>query len=218
VTCVVQVLSTKGGVGKSTTAVVLADALAQDGKAVHLVDAGEQGTSARWMARWDAEREVRPRLRSPAVTYANVPWRQLAAQLDALRRGGAYEVVVVDTPGGAEESDWAARLSALEQADVGLLVLRAAKADLDEMGRALKRLAAHARDTQLATKLGVLLTQGRSALLVDEIRAALETAGAVVLETVVPASSTWERRYGEPPVAEMTAVGRNVAAELGLLD
>lgn len=82
---VITVANLKGGSGKTTTSVFLAQALSDAGLSVLLVDADPQGSSLRWAegAGWD-------------IPTVGLPVRNLHTQLAGL--AGERDVVIIDTP------------------------------------------------------------------------------------------------------------------------
>jgi len=90
---IVVVAGLKGGVGKTTTSVYLS-ALASGGRrAVTLIDADPQASSADWLEASDDEALAK-------VTLAEAPTERLLVK--ALSRLEGDDVVIVDTPAGNE--------------------------------------------------------------------------------------------------------------------
>ncbi len=84
---VISLLNQKGGVGKTTLAIHLADLMAREGKRVLLVDADPQGSALDWAA-------LRPgKSRFPVV---GLPKPSLHRELPGLSRG--FDRVVIDGP------------------------------------------------------------------------------------------------------------------------
>ena len=81
----ISVVHTKGGVGKTTSAVFLATAAAQFGRRVALADADPQGSASEWAADAAASGDALPFPMSPASRPLAVP---------------AADVVIIDTPPG----------------------------------------------------------------------------------------------------------------------
>jgi chromosome partitioning protein len=86
----VVVMSLKGGVGKTTTAVYLAAVAARGRRAVKVVDADPQGSAAVWL-------EERP---IDGVDFLEAPSERLLRK--ALGANNDGEVVIVDTPPASE--------------------------------------------------------------------------------------------------------------------
>jgi chromosome partitioning protein len=101
----------KGGVGKTTTAVYLAALAAGDGRAVTLVDADPQASSAEWVE--EATDDVLGK-----VDVVEAPTERLLGK--ALGRLGPDAVAVIDTPPAHERL----LAKALERADVAVVPTR----------------------------------------------------------------------------------------------
>jgi chromosome partitioning protein len=83
----ISFLNQKGGVGKTTLAVHVADALARRKMRVLLVDADPQGSALDWAA---------SRQGDPMFPVAGLPRASIHKELPALARG--YETVIIDGP------------------------------------------------------------------------------------------------------------------------
>jgi chromosome partitioning protein len=84
---IISLLNQKGGVGKTTLAIHLADALARRGHRVLLIDADPQGSALDWAA---------ARKGQPVFAVAGLPRPSIHKELPALAKG--YEYVLIDGP------------------------------------------------------------------------------------------------------------------------
>lgn len=84
---IVSFLNQKGGVGKTTLAVHVADALARRDRRVMLVDADPQGSALDWAA---------SRKSAPLFPVAGMPKASIHKELPALSKG--YEIILIDGP------------------------------------------------------------------------------------------------------------------------
>jgi len=123
---IIGLLNQKGGVGKTTLAVHIADALARRKKKVLLVDADPQGSALDWAA---------SRSSDPLFPVAGLPRPSIHKELPALAQG--YEHVLIDGPPRVYE---VAR-SAIMASDVVLIPVQPSPYDVwaavgrDEGGR-----------------------------------------------------------------------------------
>ena len=83
----IGLLNQKGGVGKTTLAVHIADALARRKKKVLLVDADPQGSALDWAASREGE---------PLFPVAGLPKASIHKELPSLAKG--YDMVIIDGP------------------------------------------------------------------------------------------------------------------------
>ncbi len=84
---IVSFLNQKGGVGKTTLAIHVADALSRRNKRVLLVDADPQGSALDWAA---------ARQKAPLFPVAGLPRASIHKELPTLAHG--YDVVIIDGP------------------------------------------------------------------------------------------------------------------------
>jgi chromosome partitioning protein len=91
---IITCASSKGGVGKSTTAACLAGAFAKSGETVHLIDLDSNRTLSRWMS----DATTRPR----AITVSTPDPEQLSDHLKKLNIDNGPDVVIIDIAGTYE--------------------------------------------------------------------------------------------------------------------
>jgi chromosome partitioning protein len=84
---ILGLLNQKGGVGKTTLAVNIADVLSRRGQRVLLVDADPQGSALDWAASRKGE---------PLFPVAGLPKSSIHKELPALAKG--FETVIIDGP------------------------------------------------------------------------------------------------------------------------
>jgi chromosome partitioning protein len=136
---IVGVTNTKGGSGKSTVAIHVAHAAAQDGRDVCVVDADSQGTVKDWA-------NARPDNRqTPRVIYDDDPL-SLHATIERLQ----HELVIIDSPGELSEMTG----EVLGVSDLALVPITPSILDLwgmDEFEQILKERAERGLKVALVT-------------------------------------------------------------------
>jgi cellulose biosynthesis protein BcsQ len=122
----ITVTSSKGGVGKSSLACLLAAEWSEQGRRVLLLDADPQGTSIRW-----SERRLARGLETPVVTGVG---DNVAAVMRQQARD--YDVVLVDTAGRLGDRS----VMALGSSDIALVPVQASGPSLWTIGDSLNAI------------------------------------------------------------------------------
>ncbi len=188
----IAVTSRTGGVGKTTTAVYLAVALARSGHEVVLADADPQGSSLRWV---DDAGGLGIASVGASTTEALRGLAKLARDAD----------ILIDTPPG----DGRLVRAALGVADVALVPVRPSLLDLDR----LEATMADVRDS--GTPAAVLLTQARAGTRsLSAAREVLDGLGLPLLATVIPAREAVVASFGTGPDLRTLAFYQAALAEL----
>ncbi len=119
----IAIVSQKGGVGKTTTAIELGFAAHLEGLAVAIIDLDPQGTAAKWGDRRETD--------GPSVIGGQAS--RLSIILDTARENGA-DLVIIDTPPSAE----AIALQAVKVSDYVLIPTRAGGFDIEAIQTTLE--------------------------------------------------------------------------------
>lgn len=172
----IAVINTKGGVGKTTTAVYLGIAAASKGT-VELWDADPQGSATEWAMMADE-------------AGAALPFAVSTVNKITVTKPGAADVTIVDTPpGGADIIQ-----QALDSSDVVIVPTTPSPLDLQRVWPTL--------DACAAKPTGVVLTSVEAnTTLLEETKAVLEDEGVFVFRNVIPKRQAIRKSVGTVPVA-----------------
>ena len=174
----VTVASRKGGTGKTSSAVFLAEAAARTGRTL-LVDADPQGSALGWSTA--AEDGL-------TATVIGLPTKALGREL---RRLEGWQHVVIDTPPG-EESHAVVR-AAMSAADVVLIPVAPTGLELDRLPGTL------AMAEEVGVPAVVLLVRVRPTASVAAVAEALEELEVPTLATRVPLREAIASSFGDRP-------------------
>lgn len=198
---VVTVANLKGGVGKTTSAVCLAQAASEDGETAMVVDSDPQGSAMRW-GQLALDRDEPLSVLVTAHAGADLP-----RYVESL----STSTVLIDTGPSRSNEDVKVLRSAIKAADLVVVPCQPSGVDLDTIGAALDVCEEHDR---LAV---VLLTRTKAPTLVRDVRSALADAGARVLEADVPDRASMVRAYGYRPPNDVLDPYRAAWAEIATL-
>lgn len=171
----IAVVNTKGGVGKTTTAVYLAAVASKDGLTVELLDADPQGSATSWAD-------------IAAEGGSGLPFLVAPANKITLGRPSSADLTVIDTPPGAADIIQAA----IDAADVVIVPTAPSGLDLQRVWPTLEA-SAH-------KPAGVLLTSVElGTKLLDLTKEALEAEGVFVFENVIGKRQAIRQAFGGVP-------------------
>ncbi|TXH18595.1 MAG: ParA family protein [Mycobacterium sp.] len=166
---------TKGGVGKTTCALCLAEAAARAGFQVRVIDADPQGSASSWADRAAAA--------GTPLSFDVVPMTDPAA-LRALT-SSPHELVFIDTPPGTADTIDAA----IDTADLVIIPCGARPADVDRVFPTLD-ITAHRPTTVLLTLVDMRQVEA------DEIPKALTALDVPLMRNVVRDRTAISRSFG----------------------
>jgi chromosome partitioning protein len=197
----IAVVGFKGGAGKTTVAVALAEAGATTGPTL-LVDTDAQGSASDWAELADKAGDS---LSSDVLTLPVAKGsRTLADQLGNIALN-QWKTVVIDTaPGEAE-----ATAQAIDLADVAIVPLRPTLADMSRLWPVLDSVKDGGRPAL------VVLTQTRAGTRsLESTIAFLQTIDGVTLaRTSFPFREAIAANYGRPPTQLLAMTGRDLLVQ-----
>ncbi len=164
--------SSKGGVSKSTSAVVLGTQLATHGASVTMIDADPNHPVATW-----AKRPGRP---ESLTVVSNVNEQNIMDEIEAAEERSAF--VIVDVEGTASLTV----AYAISRADLVIIPVQGSQLDAAEAAKAIKLIRQQEKAFERRIPFVVLLTRTSAAILprtLRHIRAELEGAGVPILVT-----------------------------------
>src|SRR5208282_1340211 len=129
---IITCASSKGGVGKSTTAACLAGAFTYEGESVHIIDLDSNKT----LSRWFGDDASRPR----GISVATPAPSELTEHIRDITAKNAAGIIIIDIAGAYET----AMTVAVARANLTIIPATLAEADVFE-ARKVAHLSAHLR-------------------------------------------------------------------------
>jgi len=192
----ISVVMLKGGVGKTTTAVALAEAASGAGPVV-LVDADPMGAAVRWSVLADqAEHPL-------AATVIGLPASDLPRRIGAIARDAAVIVIDSPPPGALHIAR-----GAMQVADIVVMPTPPGMADLDRV----RPTVGEAQGSNVPAY--AVLTMTRPTADREAARAALAEWGVPAFDTELPLTVQVSRNYGRGVAGPLALYGVNLLSEV----
>jgi len=204
---VISVCNSKGGTGKTTSAIAIAEVCARGGISTHLLDLDKQGSATAWV---EASKATGNPL-SFAASQLPQETRPGSIARKALAQAEGARLLIIDTgPGEIDRMDAAIEM-AEQSSGVVLIPSGATHLDIPRTVDTLRSIVDGRGDPH------VLLTRTRAGTtLRDGMRATLEAAGATVLKSEIPLRESIARAPGQPlgQAADLITTHQEAATEL----
>ncbi len=200
---VIAVSLLKGGVGKTTTAVALAEAASEYGS-VTLIDTDPMGAAVRWAVL--AEEAGKPL----QATVVGFPTANLARRLGPIAQDSAVVVIDAPPPGAVNIAS-----AAIAAADIVLIPAPARMADLDRVP-ATRDIAREHGKRAFAVMIWARNVDDDEQRTKAEVaaRAALTSWGLDVLDTALPNRIGVTNNYGRRPTGALARFGAELLDEI----
>lgn len=179
---IISVVSLKGGVGKTLTAVSLASALAEEGRCL-LIDSDPHRSALSWSEKVG---DAFP------CTVVGLPVRDLHRRIRDLTDG--YANAVIDTP----PNDAVVARSAVLAADTVVVPLSPSTMDVDRLAETLRLVAEVEADHPVDLRVLVVKVRRRTRL-AEDVRTVLEELDAPLLRSSIPLREAYAGAFGAPP-------------------
>ncbi|MFW6264137.1 MAG: AAA family ATPase [Cyanobacteriota bacterium] len=168
---IISIVNQKGGCGKSTTAVHLADWLSQNAS-VMLIDADSQQSSSSWISQIESCAIPHQAILDPEALFEAI---EAASE--------TYDVVVVDGPGSLSE----VTKTILDVSDLALVPCQPSGLDLSSSNKILQVIRHRQKIRQGQPKVGLFLSRAvKGTLLLKEAQQALsQDSRFPLLKTVI---------------------------------
>ncbi|AKF14202.1 ParA-like dsDNA partitioning protein [Mycobacterium phage Luchador] len=173
-TFTISIVHTKGGVGKTTTAMYLATAAWLRNIDAVVVDADRQGSATEWAVRAASKRIVMPFEVIRDEKLKELPDREL---------------VIIDTPPGTAHAIQAA----VDVSDLVIIPCGPSPMELERVWPTME-VTVHIPTVVLMTQVDL------RAKLWEKTQAALDAGGAVVFNNVIPIRQSVKKAFGTVPV------------------
>lgn len=195
---VITAATFKGGVGKTTTSVALAEAASVGDDPAVLIDADPMGSALRWsVLAAEAGQQFR-------ATVIGLPAQDIARRIGRATSGAPVAVVDAPPPGALGIAK-----GTIEVADVVIMPCPPNGADLDRIPSTFAVAVEHG-----VPAYAVLTMVRRGLADITAARSALAAWGVPVLETMLPLSVAVQRNYGQAPSGPLARFGVDLLTEI----
>lgn len=198
----IAVVNDKGGVGKTTVTMLLAQALSEKGHKVLVHDLDASGSASAW---------------AEAARQQDIPLPYDVANSAALSQAlmsEQYDFVIIDTPTDAKAKQNMQNLARVS--DIMLIPLRPGSLEIDRMDVTVKEIAKLQHKPDLL--LGTILNSDQHTRLARETREYIDEEMKLPLVGVIPMRVGYQQAYGGLFANELMAPVTQMLVNLGLTE